>query len=95
MLQGIIRHGDTSFRVHVHVVPASSPEVAALRGFRDALLADPELRQEYVRLKRSIVDSGTVDSVAFSKAKHAWIVAALERLGLVENAEVAEQGRLP
>jgi GrpB-like predicted nucleotidyltransferase (UPF0157 family) len=95
MLQGIIRHGDTSFRVHVHVVPASSPEVAALRGFRDALLADPELRQEYVRLKRSIVDSGTVDSVAFSKAKHAWIVANLERLGLVENAEVAEQGRLP
>ena len=95
MLQGIIRHGGTSFRVHVHVVPASSPEVAALRGFRDALLSDPELRQEYVRLKRSIVDSGTVDSVAFSKAKHAWIVAALERLGLVENAEVAEQGRLP
>jgi len=95
MLQGIIRHGDTSFRVHIHVVPAGSSEVAALRGFRDALLADPELRQEYVRLKRSIVDSGTVDSVAFSKAKHAWIVANLERLGLVENAEVAEQGRLP
>jgi GrpB-like predicted nucleotidyltransferase (UPF0157 family) len=95
MLQGVVRHGDTSFRVHVHVVPASSPEVAALRGFRDALLADPDLRQEYARLKRSIVDSGTVDSVAFSKAKHAWIVAALERLGLVENAEVAEQGRLP
>ena len=95
MLQGIIRHGGTSFRVHVHVVPASSPEVAALRGFRDALLADPDLRQEYARLKRSIVASGTVDSVAFSKAKHAWIVAALERLGLVENAEEAEQGRLP
>ncbi len=95
MLQGIIRHGGTSFRVHVHVVPASSPEVSALRGFRDALLADPDLRREYARLKRSIVDSGTVDSVAFSKAKHAWIVAALERLGLVENAEVAEQGRLP
>jgi GrpB-like predicted nucleotidyltransferase (UPF0157 family) len=95
MLQGIIRHGDTSFRVHVHVVPASSPEVAALRGFRDALLADPELREEYEQLKRTIVDGGTVDSVAFSKAKHAWIVAALERLGLVENAAVAEQGRLP
>jgi GrpB-like predicted nucleotidyltransferase (UPF0157 family) len=95
MLQGVVRHGDTSFRVHVHVVPASSPEVAALRGFRDALLADPDLRQEYTRLKRSIVASGTVDSVAFSKAKHDWIVAALERLGLVENAEEAEQGRLP
>ena len=95
MLQGIIRHGDTSFRVHIHVVPADSPEVAALRGFRDALLADPDLRTEYARLKRTIVDGGTVDSVAFSKAKHAWIVATLERLGLVENAEEAEVGRLP
>ncbi|HEV3497669.1 MAG TPA: GrpB family protein [Actinomycetes bacterium] len=95
MLQGIIRHGDTSFRVHIHVVPADSPEVAALRGFRDALLADPGLREEYEQLKRSIVESGTVDSVAFSKAKHAWIVAALERLGLAEAAEEVKQGGLP
>jgi GrpB-like predicted nucleotidyltransferase (UPF0157 family) len=95
MLQGIIRHGTTSFRVHVHVVPASSPEVAALRGFRDALLADPALRDEYAQLKRTIVASGTVDSVAFSKAKHGWIVAALERLGLAEAAEEVKQGGLP
>jgi GrpB-like predicted nucleotidyltransferase (UPF0157 family) len=94
MLQGVVRHGTSSFRVHVHVVPAASPEVAALRGFRDALLADPALREEYAQLKRAIVSAGTVDSVAFSKAKHAWIVAALERLGLVENAEEAEHGRL-
>ena len=58
MLQGIIRHGDTSFRVHIHVVPAGSSEVAALRGFRDALLADPGLRVEYEELKRTIVDGG-------------------------------------
>src|SRR5215213_11801872 len=95
MLQGVIRHGDTSFRVHVHVVPDDSPEVAALRGFRDALLADPDLRREYEELKRSIVDSGTVDSVAFSKAKHAWIVAALERLGLNEGVEQVKSGGLP
>jgi len=95
MLQGVIRHGATSFRVHVHVVPADSPEVAALRGFRDALLADPELRREYEQLKRAIVDSGTVDSVAFSKAKHAWIVAALERLGLTEAVEEVKSGGLP
>jgi GrpB-like predicted nucleotidyltransferase (UPF0157 family) len=95
MLQGVIRHGDTSFRVHVHVVPADSPEVAALRGFRDALLADPELRREYEQLKRAIVDSGTVDSVAFSKAKHAWIVAALERLGLTDAVEEVKSGGLP
>jgi GrpB-like predicted nucleotidyltransferase (UPF0157 family) len=95
MLQGIIRHGGTSFRVHVHVVPADSPEVAALRGFRDALLADPELRREYEQLKRAIVGAGMVDSVAFSKAKHAWIVAALERLGLNEAVAEVEQGGLP
>lgn len=95
MLQGVIRHGDTSFRVHVHVVPASSPEVTALRGFRDALLADPGLRAEYEELKRSIVGAGTVDSVAFSKAKHAWIVAALERLGLTDAVEEVKQGGLP
>jgi GrpB-like predicted nucleotidyltransferase (UPF0157 family) len=95
MLQGVLRHGDGAFRVHVHVVPASSPEVAALRGFRDALLADPALRQEYEQLKRSIVASGTVDSVAFSKAKHAWIVAVLERLGLVEAGEEVKHGGLP
>jgi GrpB-like predicted nucleotidyltransferase (UPF0157 family) len=95
MLQGVIRHGDTSFRVHVHVVPASSPEVTALRGFRDALLADPSLRAEYEELKRSIVGAGTVDSVAFSKAKHAWIVAALERLGLTDAVEEVQQVGLP
>ena len=95
MLQGIIRHGDTSFRVHIHVVPADSAEVAALRGFRDALLADPDLRREYEQLKRSIVEGGTVDSVAFSKAKHAWIVAALERLGLTEAVEEVKSGGLP
>ena len=95
MLQGIIRHGDTSFRVHVHVVPASSPEVRALRGFRDALRADPGLREEYEELKRTIVDAGMVDSVAFSKAKHAWIVATLERLGLTDALVEVKQGGLP
>jgi GrpB-like predicted nucleotidyltransferase (UPF0157 family) len=95
MLQGVIPHADTSFRVHVHVVPASSPEVPALRGFRDALVADPVLRDEYAELKRSIVASGTVDSIAFSKAKHAYIVAVLERLGLVEAAEEVKHGGLP
>jgi GrpB-like predicted nucleotidyltransferase (UPF0157 family) len=95
MLWGTFHDGATDYRVHVHVVPADSPEVTALRGFRDALLADPDLRRQYEQLKRSIVGAGTVDSVAFSKAKHAWIVAALERLGLVEAAEEVKTGGLP
>jgi GrpB-like predicted nucleotidyltransferase (UPF0157 family) len=82
MLQGVIRHDGTSFRVHVHVVPESSPEVVAIRGFRDALRADPALQEEYAALKRDIVAGGTVDSVEFTRAKHEYIVAVLERLGL-------------
>jgi GrpB-like predicted nucleotidyltransferase (UPF0157 family) len=82
MLWGSFRHGATDYRVHVHVVPASSPEVAAMRGFRDALRADPRLRGRYAALKRRIVAGGPVDPIAFTKAKHDWIVAALGQLGL-------------
>jgi GrpB-like predicted nucleotidyltransferase (UPF0157 family) len=42
----------------VHVVPAGSPEVAALRGFRDALRVDPDLRRRYAALTRAIVAGG-------------------------------------
>lgn len=82
MLWGAFRHRATAYRVHVHVVPASSPEVAAMRGFRDALRADPLLRRQYAALKQAIVAGGPIDPVAFTKAKHDWIVAALGQLGL-------------
>ena len=83
MLWGTFRDGATDYRVHVHVVPAPSPEVAAMLGFRDALRADPRLRRRYAALKRAIVAGGPVDPVVFSNAKHDWIVAALGQLGLV------------
>jgi GrpB-like predicted nucleotidyltransferase (UPF0157 family) len=85
MLWGTFRHGLTTYQVHVHVVPAGSPEVAALRGFRDALRADPRLRRRYAALKRAIVRCGPVDPVAFTRAKHDWIVTALARLGLASH----------
>jgi GrpB-like predicted nucleotidyltransferase (UPF0157 family) len=85
MLWGTFRHGPADYRVHVHVVPASSPEVAAMRGFRDALRADPHLRRQYAALKRAIVAGGPVDPVAFTRAKHDWIVAALGQLGLASD----------
>jgi len=82
MLWGAFRHGPTTYRVHVHVVPAGSPEVAAMRGFRDALRADPLLRRRYAALKRAIVEGGPVDPVTFTRAKHDWIATALTQLGL-------------
>ena len=82
MVWGTFRCGSTEHRVHVHVVPAGSPEVAALRGFRDALRADPRLRRRYAAVKQAIVQGGPVDPVTFTKAKHDWIVTALTQLGL-------------
>jgi GrpB-like predicted nucleotidyltransferase (UPF0157 family) len=82
MLWGTFRHRQTDYRIHVHVVPASSPEVTAMRGFRDALRADPRLRRRYGALKQAIVAGGPVDPMVFSNAKHDWIVAALGQLGL-------------
>ena len=87
MLWGVFRDGATDYRVHVHVVPASSPEVAAMRGFRDALCADPRLRRRYAALKRAIVEGGPVDPMVFSDAKHDWIVATLGQLGLVSGRQ--------
>jgi GrpB-like predicted nucleotidyltransferase (UPF0157 family) len=87
MLWGAFRHGSTDYRVHVHVVPASSPEVTAMRGFRDALRADPLLRRRYAALKRAIVAGGPVDPVVFSNAKHDWIAATLAQLGLTNGRQ--------
>jgi GrpB-like predicted nucleotidyltransferase (UPF0157 family) len=87
MLWGTFRHGPTEYRVHVHVVPASSPEVTAMRGFRDALRADPLLRRRYAALKQAIVAGGPVDPVAFSNAKHDWIAATLGQLGLTNGRQ--------
>jgi GrpB-like predicted nucleotidyltransferase (UPF0157 family) len=87
MLWGAFHHGPTDYRVHVHVVPASSPEVTAMRGFRDALRADPILRRRYAALKRAIVAGGPVDPVVFSNAKHEWIAATLAQLGLTNGRQ--------
>ena len=85
MLWGTYRHRAIEYGVHVHVVPADSPEVAAMRGLRDALCADPVLRRRYAALKRAIVAGGPADPVAFTKAKHDWIAATLAHLGLADD----------
>jgi GrpB-like predicted nucleotidyltransferase (UPF0157 family) len=85
MLWGTFHHRATEYPVHVHVVPADSPEIAAMRGLRDALCADPVLRRRYVALKRAIVAGGPADPVAFTRAKHDWIAATLAHLGLADE----------
>jgi GrpB-like predicted nucleotidyltransferase (UPF0157 family) len=82
LLLGAIDHEGTRFRIHAHIVPAGSAEPAELRGFRDALIADPELRAAYAARKRAIVDAGTSDSREYSVIKGDWVLDTLTRLGL-------------
>jgi GrpB-like predicted nucleotidyltransferase (UPF0157 family) len=85
MLQGAVRHRGKRYRLHVHVVPASSAELASMRGFRDALRADQALRRGYVALKHDIVARGLTDPVDFTQAKRDFIAGVLQRLGLESN----------
>ena len=94
MLQGVIRHHDRPYRVHVHIVPDSSPEVDELRGFRDALRSDRSLRRDYEELKRCIVARGVTEAPDFTEAKRDFIVATLHRLGL-RGGSCAPPSRLP
>ena len=82
LLLGAIDHEGARFRIHAHIVPADTPEPAELRGFRDALIADPELRAAYTARKHAIVDAGTSDSREYSVIKGDWVLDTLTRLGL-------------
>jgi len=65
------------FSLHVHVIPAGSPEVEELRFFRACLRADPELLNVYVARKRQIIASGVTDALDYSYAKGKFIKEVL------------------
>ena len=71
-----VHHGET-FLVHVHVIPASSPEVDEMRFFRACLRADPELLHAYVARKREILAGGVTDSLEYCRLKGQFIKETL------------------
>ena len=75
---GAVDHDGTRFRIHVHLIAPESEEVEQQRRFRDRLLADPTLVQEYVATKRAIIAQGITYGPAFSDAKSAFIRNARE-----------------
>ena len=79
MRLGAIQFEAETFRLHAHVISADDDEAAGLRGFRDRLRDDAQLRAAYVERKRAILDAGVTDSVAYSYAKHDFIQSALRR----------------
>jgi len=74
-----VEHEGEVFRLHVHVVPAESPECDELRTFRDRLTHDAGLRAAYEAEKRRILDAGVRDGAEFAEAKTEIIRRALDR----------------
>lgn len=79
MRLGAIEFDSETFRLHAHVIAVDDDEVRVLRGFRDRLRRDAQLRAAYVERKRAILDAGITDSVAYSDAKHDFIQSALSK----------------
>ena len=78
MLEGAIRFEGDHFRIHVHVVPRESDEPDIVRRFRDRLRARPDLREEYIALKRSIIESGVTDREQYTRLKTRFIKKVLQ-----------------
>jgi hypothetical protein len=56
--------------------------VGARRAFRDALVADAELRAAYAARKRALIAAGLIEGVAYAEAKSDFVRATLRALGL-------------
>ncbi len=54
---GAVEHDGTRYRLHVHVIADTSPEVETLRRFRDVLRADPQERRAYTDAKGEFIRS--------------------------------------
>jgi GrpB-like predicted nucleotidyltransferase (UPF0157 family) len=77
MRVGSLVHDGETFLLHVHVIPASSPEVDELRFFRACLRSDPDLLKMYVARKREIIEGGVTDSVDYCYVKGKFIEEVL------------------
>ena len=84
MLTGNVVHDGTSFRVHCHVIPPARGELRELIAFRDALRADPSLRDGYAEAKRRIVEAapdGEANQL-YTARKSDFVQDALYGLGI-------------
>jgi len=78
MRVGTIAVGGRDFRVHAHVLAATSQEVRDLRLFRDLLRRDPGLAAAYVAKKRELIAAGIVESPDYALHKTGFIRAVLD-----------------
>ncbi len=84
LLLGNVLHEGASFRIHCHVMPPARHELPELLAYRDALRADPALRDAYAEAKRRIVEAapdGPANQL-YTVHKADFVLDALRRLGI-------------
>ena len=72
-----VEHFGRTYRLHAHVIEAGTVEAGNFVRFRDLLRQNPELRRAYETTKRVILARGITVGTEYSKAKGAFIHAAL------------------
>lgn len=77
MRVGTVSFGDQCFRVHVHIIADAVDEVSDIRHFRDALIAEGELRLAYEAKKRDIIAGGVKSTAEYTEAKTAFITGVI------------------
>jgi 5-(carboxyamino)imidazole ribonucleotide synthase len=84
LMIGNVDHDGTSFRIHLHVMPPARHELAELLAFRDALRADPELRDGYARSKQEFVEAAPEGdaNLLYTIHKGGFVLESLYRLGI-------------
>jgi len=87
---GSIVDDGVEYRIHFHVHPRGTGDLAKDLRFRDALRADPNLAEGYARIKQEIVDraGGPLDGVIYQAEKGGWILDVYDRLGIERPANV-------
>jgi len=79
MRVGAIEHAGKRYRLHLHLIGMDSPEKETLRHFREALRADPALRDAYQAKKRAILRSGLREPKDYTHAKGEFISSVIGR----------------
>ena len=79
MRVGTMRLHGRRYRIHVHVIAASSEEVDALRTFRDRLRRSSSLVRAYVARKRHLIARGVTESPDYAHAKGGFISSVLSQ----------------
>jgi GrpB-like predicted nucleotidyltransferase (UPF0157 family) len=95
MRVGSLKYRGRLYRLHLHVIAADSPEVTALRAFRECLRVDPELVAAYVARKKTILAAGVIDCRAYTEMKSAFIQEVLSSAGAASSPHPPWQRSCP